>query len=182
MSVLDITIHRSSTVCTSVLWKRERELLDGAYLGRLGVWGLGLLATKGFDSEGITPWEFWCGSCEVLGGVGCGSLRGCVGCWESGWRIDSFSLVLFLCSANNTSNRFLLPWTALRWVKECVYRPKTTTTKTNNQKWRNRSNHFFCHTSKNTNANKKAIWSISWIKGCSASDRLKILSMIFFFP
>lgn len=130
MSVLDITIHRSSTVCTSVLWKRERELLDGAYLGRLGVWGLGLLATKGFDSEGITPWEFWCGSCEVLGGVGCGSLRGCVGCWESGWRIDSFSLVLFLCSANNTSNRFLLPWTALRWVKECVYRPKTTTTKT----------------------------------------------------
>lgn len=40
------------------------------------------------------------------------------------------SLVLFLCSANNTSNRFLLPWTALRWVKECVYTPETTTKQT----------------------------------------------------
>lgn len=87
-----------------------------AYLGRLGVWGFGLLATKGFDSEET------CGSCgSIRGGVGCGSLRGCGGCWESGWRINSFSLALFLCSANNTSNRFLLPWTALRWVKECVY-------------------------------------------------------------
>lgn len=111
------------SVCKSVL-RRGRELEDLSYLGRLGVWGLGLLATKGFDSEGITPWEFWCGSCEGLGGAGCGSLRGCVGCWESGWRIDSFSLVLFLCSANNTSNRFLLPWTALRWVKECVLHVK----------------------------------------------------------
>lgn len=102
-----------------------KELENSAYLGRLGVWwGLGLLATKGFDSEGITPWEFGCGSCEVLGGAGCGSLRGCIGCWESGWRMDSFSLVLFLCSASNTSNRFLLPWTALRWVKECVCGPK----------------------------------------------------------
>lgn len=94
----------------------SRDTAGGlAYLGRLGVWGFSLLAKKGFDSEER------CGSCGIRGGVGCGSLRGCGGCWESGWRINSFSLVLFLCSANNTSNRFLLPWTALRWVKECVY-------------------------------------------------------------
>lgn len=138
------------SVCKSAFWRREKDLEDLAYLGRLGVWGLGLLAAKGFDSEGITPWEFWCGSCEVLGGVGCGSLRGCVGCWESRWRIDSFSLVLFLCSANNTSNRFLLPWTALRWIKECVYGPKKY------RNWGISRIFFLCHISKNTIPNKNS--------------------------
>lgn len=128
MRYISLREHTEAWQCLQVCSLREGG--GGcAYLGRLGVWGLGLLATKGFDSEGVTPWVFWCGSWDIRGGAGCGSLRGCSGCWESRWRIDSFSLVLFLCSANNTSNRFLLPWTALRWVKECVYRTKNMGTR-----------------------------------------------------
>lgn len=97
---------------------------DPPYLGRLGGWGLGLLGNKGFDSVRVTPWEFWCSSWEVLVGEGCGSLRGGICWWWSECRRSSFSLVLLLCSANNTSNRFLRPCTALRWVKECVCRTR----------------------------------------------------------
>lgn len=97
---------------------------DFPYLGRLGGWGLGLLGNKGFDSVRVTPWEFWCSSWEVLVGEGCGSLRGGICWWWSECRRSSFSLVLLLCSANNTSNRFLRPCTALRWVKECVCRTR----------------------------------------------------------
>lgn len=137
------------SVCKFVFW-REKDLEDLVYFGRLGVWGLGLLVTKGFDSEGIILWEFWCGFCEVLGGVGCGFLRGCVGCWEFRWRIDFFFLVLFLCSVNNILNRFFLFWIVFRWIKECVYGLKKY------RNWGILRIFFFCYIFKNIIFNKNS--------------------------
>lgn len=124
MEQMDQTSKYSPDLMQKVTIPRQKSLDDFIYLGRLGVWGLGLVGTKGFDSVGITPWEFWCSSWEVLEGEGCGSLRGGICWWWSKWRSNSFSLVLLLCSASNKSNRFLRPCTALRWVRECVWKLK----------------------------------------------------------